>query len=71
MKNYTKIMVASVLCAMFFLGFATKASTGETSTGSVITYTGSLTNYLTAQEKNITTAFFTAYGKVYSAFSKT
>lgn len=71
MKNYSKMIVVSLLCTMFFLGFATKASTGETSTGSTISYTGSLTNYLTAQEKNVTTAFSTAYAKVYSAFSKT
>lgn len=60
-----------MICGMLFLGFTTKASTGETNTGTTITYTGSLISYLNTQEKNINTMFTTVYAKVYSLFTKT
>jgi hypothetical protein len=76
MKNFSRCIGISTLCAVLFLGFATHASTGDASTGSMITgttitYTGSLLSYLNAQENNINSLFTTTYGNVYSAFTKT
>ena len=39
MKNFSRIAGVLMICAFLFLGFATKASTGETTTGTTIAYT--------------------------------
>lgn len=59
MKNYQKMIGIGMLCMVFFLGYSTKASTGDivetgsVTTGIVIPYTGSLLTYLTAQESSL------------------
>ncbi|MCX6824953.1 MAG: peptidoglycan-binding domain-containing protein [candidate division SR1 bacterium] len=83
MRNLGKIMGISILCATFFLGFHTNASTGSTNqgTGSVLSgniltgnsapYTGSLLDYLTLQQSAVSGLFNTTYTKIYTLFSKT
>lgn len=59
MKNYQKMIGIGMLCMVFFLGYPTKAATGDVlgtgsiSTGTTVAYTGSLLNYLNAQESNL------------------
>jgi len=60
-----------MICAFLFLGFATKASTGETTTGTTIAYTWPLLTYLTTQKSSISSSLTTTYTKLYSAFAKT
>ena len=77
MRNFSRIVALSTMSAFLFLGFATKASTGDVvSTGSVTTgttipYTGSLLTYLNAQESSVNSSFTNTYARVYSAFTKT
>ena len=75
MKNFSKILGISLVCAVSFFGLMTQASTGDSiGTGNVDTgsiYTGALTPYLTIQENTINTLFTTTYAKLYGAFSKT
>ena len=71
MKNFSRIVGISTICAFLFLGFATKASTGETTTGTTIAYTGSLLTYLTTQKSSISSSLTTTYTKLYAAFTKT
>ncbi|HMS91505.1 MAG TPA: peptidoglycan-binding domain-containing protein [Candidatus Absconditabacterales bacterium] len=77
MKNLSKCIGISLLCTVFFLGYSTKASTGDvvttgsTTTGIVIPYTGSLLSYLNAQENSLSSGFTNTYTRLYSIFSKT
>ena len=71
MKNLPKMAGISMICALLFLGFATHASTGDTTTGAAISYTWSLLTYLNTQENAINSSFTTSYGKIYALFTKT
>ncbi|MEI6773747.1 MAG: hypothetical protein WCL18_02780 [bacterium] len=76
MGNFIKITGITILCSVFFLGFVTKASTGDgIGTGSVLTgsipYTGDLLTYLNTQKSGVNSLMMTTYDQLYSIFSKT
>ena len=86
MKIFWKLLGISLVCTPVFFWVITKAATGDTigtgniTTGSTITgtvgtgtlpYTWSLLTYLATQQSGITSLLNTAYGQVYTAFSKT
>ncbi len=75
MKNFSKFLTSVVILSLF-IGFSTKAATGDSvGTGTVSTgatlYSGDIMGYLTGQKIRVSNLFDATYNKIYTDFTQT